>query len=213
MKKIITFTLALLLLVMLPMSLSSCAAPALEDIYDRVVELVEGSYEVNSVFYGVGLPVLRADSEYAELNRVYYDFAQSESYEYVSPYAKFLSEDEIMAAARRVYGESMLQNVLSVSAFTGYAIEDGIGGSMVSRARYIIQNNRFCQSTKESDVRYTAIRIYDYSTMQVHSLGRSDACSVTMDSYLESDPSAIDNIELYLILQNGEWYLDSFTGA
>ncbi len=213
MKKSITLLLSLCMLLSLPLSLSSCASPALEDIYDRVVELVEGSYEINSVFYGVGLPVWRADSEYAEINHVYYDFAQYESYEYVSPYSKFITEEEIMNAARRVYGRNMVDNVLSVSAFTGYAIEDSIGGSVVSRARYILQNNHFCKSTKESDVRYTEIRIYDYSTMQVHSLGRSDACSVTMDSYLESDPSNIDNIELYLILQDGEWYLDSFTGA
>lgn len=213
MKKVISFTLCLCLLALSMLGFSSCAAPALEDVYDRVVTLIEGSHEVNAIFYGVGMPVYDADSEYVKIKHLYYDFDQTESYEYVTEYAKYPSETEVMRAAEKVYSKGFLEDVLSVSAFTGYAVEDGIGGSLVSRARYIEDNSWFCQSTDPSNTRYTAMRVYDYSTMQVHSLGRSDACTVTIDSWLENTPSQIDTIEIYLVLQDGEWFLDSFTGA
>ena len=213
MKKIISLVLAVVLAMLCTLSLSSCSVPKLEDVYDRVVELIEASYEINAIFYGVGMPVYRSNSEYVQIKHLYYDFDQTEYYEYVTEYAKYPSEDAVMRAAEKVYAKDFLEKILSVSAFTGYAIEDGIGGTLVSRARYVEDNTWFCQSTDPSNTHYTAMRVYDYSTMQVHSLGRSDACTVTMDSWLESSPSTVQNVEIYLIQQDGVWYLDSFTGA
>ncbi len=214
MKKITSVCLVIVLLFACVTLFSSCSAPRVEDIYDRVVELVESSHEVNAVFYGVGMPVYHADSAYAELNHIYYDFSQSTSYEYVMiAHAKFPSENLAMEAAGKVYGKDYVEDVLSVSAFTGYAVEDSIGGSIIARARYIESNGSFCQSTEEENIHYTAMRIYDFSTMQTHSLGRSNACTVTIDSHLEDTPDQIETIELYLVKQDGEWFLDSFTGA
>lgn len=213
MKKIISFVLAATLLSLCAVSFSSCAVPALEDVYDRVVSLVEASYEINAIFYGVGMPVYQSDSEYVQNKHLYYDYNQTEYYEYVTEYAKYPSEDAVMRAAQKVYSKGFLEDVLAVSAFTGYAIEDGIGGTLIARARYVEDNDWFCQSTDPTNTRYTAMRVYDYSTMQVHSLGRSDACTVTMESWLEATPSQVQTVEIYLIQQDGEWFLDSFTGA
>ncbi len=206
------------MLLLSTLSFTSCAAPAVEDIYDRVVELVEASHEINTVFYGVGLPVYAADSEYVTrtLPHLYYGFSQTDSYEFVSEHAKFSDEASIRAAAEKVYGSAQLA-IFADAAFTGHAIEDSIGGSVISRARYLEQvvdtARRFCQSTEAPSIDHTAMRIYDYSTMQVHSLGRSDACTVSMNTYLENSPDDVIEIELHLILENGVWYLDSFTGA
>ncbi len=206
------------MLLLSTLSFTSCAAPALEDIYDRVVELVESSHEINTVFYGVGLPVYAVDSEYVmrTLPHLYYGFSQKDSYEFVSEHAKFADEASIREAAAEVYGTAQL-SIFADSAFTGHAIEDSIGGSVISRARYLEQvvgtSRRFCQSTEKPNIDRTAMRIYDYSTMQVHSLGRSDACTVSMNTYLENSPDVVTVIELHLILENGVWYLDSFTGA
>jgi hypothetical protein len=69
------------------------------------------------------------------------------------------------------------------------------------------------ENGRDENILFTSMRIYDYSTMQVRSLGREDACAVTMDSWLPEDPEKIVNVELILVLQDGQWFLDSFAGA
>ncbi|MBQ7336510.1 MAG: hypothetical protein IJW92_08575 [Clostridia bacterium] len=213
MKKTIVFLLAILLAVASCFSFVGCAAaPAVEDIYDRVVELIEASYEVNTVLYGPGLPVYQTDSEYANIKYMYYDFDEKGYYEYVTEYSKFASADQILAAAAKVYSAQYIDEVLSVALFTGYTSDDGQGGSIYGMARYLEDETWIYQST-EDNILYTAMRIYDYSTMQVISLGSSEACKVSMVSWLEDSPQETEVIELRLVLQNGEWYFDSFTGA
>ncbi len=214
MKKILCFLLTVALLFSFSAVLWSCAAtPAVEDIYDRVVSLIEASYDLNTVFYGPGLPVIDAESEYAEINRVYYDFAQSDSYEFVTENAKFYSVEHIKEAAQKVYSKGFLEDVIYKTLFDGYAIEDGSGGVLYSVARYLENGTHFCMATDPKDVLFTAMRVYDYSSMQVLSLGRSDACRVVMDSWLENSPDKVEPVRISLVLQDGQWFLDSFTGA
>lgn len=213
MKKTICLLLSLVCLALSCFSFSGCATPpAVEDIYDRVVELIEASYEVNTVFYGPGLPVYETNSKYAQVRRMYYNFDKLGSYEFVTEYAKFMGEEEIMLAAEKVYSAGFLNDVLAMAAFTGYASNDGAGGVDYMYARYLEDETWFYQSTADN-THYTAMRVYDYSTMQVLSLGRSDACKISMDSWLEDSPEQVETVELSLLLQDGEWYLDSFSGA
>ena len=186
--------------------------PKTDELYDRVVELIEASYELNTVFYGAGLPVHKTDSAYADFSHLYFDFQYLGDYEIVTEYAKFLSEDEIKSAAEKVYSKDYLNDVLYKTAFDGYAIEDGAGGAVVGVSRYYENEGYFWQA-KNHKVFYTAMRIYDYSTMQVHALGRGDACVVTMDSWLEDTPEKVENVEIPLVLQDGKWFLDNFTGG
>jgi hypothetical protein len=195
------------------LSFSSCAAtPAVEEIYDRVVFLVEESYELNALFYGCGLPVWEEDSEYVDFMHLYYGLNSAQSYEMITQNAKFYSVDEIKQAAEKVYSKDYLNDVLYKTAFDGYAIEDGAGGAVVGVSRYYENEGYFWQA-KNHKVFYTAMRIYDYSTMQVHALGRGDACVVTMDSWLEDTPEKVENVEIPLVLQDGKWFLDNFTGG
>lgn len=219
-QKVVALAIGLLCIGFTLGTMTGCAAaPQVEEIYDRVVTLIEASYEVNTVFYGPGLPVYRVDSEYAELNHVYYGFDQAGYYEYVTPQSKFHSEAQIKAAAERVYSSQFLNDVLYKTAFDGYAIENGAGGTAYGLARYQTFSENFCQSVSEDadgndrNTLYTAMRIYDYSTMEVVSLGRSDACKVSMVSWLEDTPEQTERLEISLVLQDGQWFLDSFTGA
>lgn len=214
MKKIVALLLSLGLLLLTLMSLAGCAQPPrVEDIYDRVVQLVEDSYRINTVFYGPGLPSIKADSDYAELNHVYFGYAQAGKYEFVTDASAFPSIASIKAAAEKVYSRGFLEDVLYVAAFDGYAFEDSMGGSVFAVARYMEDGNGFLISSDPDDTRYTAMRIYDYSTMEVLSLGRSDACKVRMSSWLEDSPERVEPVTVSLILQDGQWFLDSFTGG
>ena len=213
MKKGIALILALLCVALPCFSLTGCAsAPAVEDIYDRVVELLESAYEINTVFYGPGLPVYKTDSKYAELNYTYYGFQYKGTYEYVTEYAKFGSEDEIMNAAKKIYSESFLNDVLAMAAFTGYATDNTSESAQYLRARYIEDEKWMYQSMADNTL-YTAMRVYDYSTMRVFSLGRWEACKVVLNSWLEDSPEKTEEIEISLLFQDGQWYLDSFSGG
>ena len=187
-------------------------APRVDDIYDRVVELVEASYEINTVFLGAGLPVYAADSQYAELNHLYFD-AQYDDYEVVTNYTKFISEQDVRDAAEKVYSKDYLEKVLYNNAFIGYAIDDGTGNAAYAAARYLDENGQLYQSVSATNYLTGGMRVYDFSTMKVVAPSNAKVCYISIESYLPSNPAIILRDNLRLVLQeDGQWYLDSFAG-
>jgi hypothetical protein len=70
----------------------------------------------------------------------------------------------------------------------------------------------FYQSTQDESY-IDGMRVYDYSTMEIVKPSKADACYVTMLSWLEDKPEIVTSVRLRLVLQDdGQWYLDSFTG-
>ncbi|MBQ7347438.1 MAG: hypothetical protein IJW55_05725 [Clostridia bacterium] len=213
-KRIFTVILSLCLMLGSSVCFTGCSrAPKVEDIYDRVVELIEASYELNTVFYGEGLPVYESDSVYADYTHMYYGFTYAGDYEIVSDYTKFASVDEIKAAAEKVYSTAYLEDVLYPSAFDGYAIDDGTGGSAYAYSRYVDDGMWIYRSVHDKNYLQNGTRVYDYSTMKIVSPSNGEACYVSIESYLLSDPANISTDPIRLVLQDdGQWYLDSFTG-
>ena len=185
------------------------SAPRVEDIYDRMVYLIESSQEVNALIYGCGLPVWEDDSEYVEFMHVYYGLEPAQHYEIVTPNAKYFSVNQMKEEIEKIYSKEYLDEVIYRSIFDGYAIEDGVGGSVIGVARYYEEGNYLWQS-KDFKTFYTGMRVYDYSSMQVRSLGKTDRCVVTINSWLEDSPDQIETVEILIALQDGEWYLDNF---
>jgi len=210
MKRILILLLSVCTLVSTLM-LTSCGTPKVEDIYDRVVELVEGANELNTVFYGVGLPVYPTDSEYANLTKMYYNFEHEGSYEMVTPYSKFASVDQIKEMAEKIYSKAYLEEVVYPTLFTGHAVQ-GINDVQVSAARYMEDQTWIYQSVEDSTL-YTGMIVYDYSTMKVVRPSKKDSCYVTMNAWMENTPDKVTEIRLKLVLQDGNWYLDAFTGG
>ncbi len=209
-KKMIAGALAVVILVVSGVLLfQHNSAPRVEDIYDRMVYLLESSQEVNALIYGCGLPVWEDDSEYVEFMHVYYGLEPAQHYEIVTPKAKYFSVNQMKEAIEKIYSKEYLDEVIYRSIFDGYAIEDGVGGSVVGVARYYEEGNYLWQS-KEFKTFYTGMRVYDYSSMQVRSLGKTDRCVVTLNSWLEDSPDQIETVEILIALQDGEWYLDNF---
>ena len=110
-----------------------------------------------------------------------------------------------------IYSQAYLEDVVYKAMFDGYAISDNAGSSAVSVARYYEEDVYLWQS-KDYKTHFTGIRVYDYSTMQVRSLGKTDRCVVTINTWLEDSPDQVENIEILIALQDGEWYLDNFVG-
>ena len=209
-KKMIAGALAVVILVVSGVLLfQHNSAPRVEDIYDRMVYLIESSQEVNALIYGCGLPVWEDDSEYVEFMHVYYGLEPAQHYEIVTPNAKYFSVNQMKEEIEKIYSKEYLDDVIYRSIFDGYAIEDGVGGSVVGVARYYEEGNYLWQS-KEFKTFYTGMRVYDYSSMQVRSLGKTDRCVVTLNSWLEDSPDQVETVEILIALQDGEWYLDNF---
>ena len=209
-KKMIAGALAVVILVVSGVLLfQHNSAPRVEDIYDRMVYLIESSQEVNALIYGCGLPVWEDDSEYVEFMHVYYGLEPAQHYEIVTPNAKYFSVNQMKEAIEKIYSKEYLDEVIYRSIFDGYAIEDGVGGSVIGVARYYEEGNYLWQS-KDFKTFYTGMRVYDYSSMQVRSLGKTDRCVVTINSWLEDSPDQIETVEILIALQDGEWYLDNF---
>lgn len=185
-------------------------APRIDAVYDRVVELCEASKELNTVFYGAGLPVIERGSEYAELNHVYFDHPYA-GYETVTQYAKFLTVTEIKEAAEKVYSRAYLEDVLYPMAFTGYAMEEGDDESAIAVARYL-EDDRWIYAAESATEYPVEMRIYDYSTMRITSPSSRKAIYVTMDAYSPTGGEPTEARLRLVLEEDGKWYLDSFTG-
>ena len=209
-KKLIAASLAIVILVVSGVLLfQHNNAPKIEDVYDRMVYLIEASQEVNALIYGCGVPVWEDNSEYVEFMHVYYGLDPARDYEIVMPNAKYLSVQQMKEAIEEIYTKEYLDEVIYRSIFDGYAIENGAGGAVVGVARYYEEGAYLWQS-KDFKTYYTGMRVYDYSTMQVRSLGKTDRCVITVNSWLEDTPDQIETVEILIALQDGEWYLDNF---
>ena len=208
-KRFLTTLLAICMLLGTGCVFTSCSkAPSVEDIYDRVVELMEASHELNTVFYGAGLPIYERDSEYAEINHVYYG-NNNDRYEMVTPSSKFLSEQQIREAAEKVFSEAYLEEVIYPLAFVGYAIKDGMGSQTFVYASYMEDGEWLYRYSEMDDYLKDGMRVYDYSTMEVISPSNADACYVTIDSWYPDEPDVIISERIRLVRQNDQWYIDS----
>ena len=210
MKRICSLLLALTLAAGALLSFGGCSSsPRVEDVYDRVVELVEASYELNTVFYGAGLPVYEADSLYAEFSNMYYGFEYEGSHESVTPYSKFATVQQIRDAAELVYSKEYLEEVIYPTLFDGYVIP---GMGEVKIARYLEDDEWIYQSVKE-DALYSGIIVYDYSSMKIVAPSDANACYVEMNAWMENTPDQVKSVRIRLVSQDGAWFLDSFTGG
>ena len=200
-------------------SCSSCTScegppPELYQVYDRFVELIEASKEINTVLYGAGLPVYAQDSLYAQYNHLY-DGNGSSTYELVTEYTKFFSEGQIKEAAEQVYSKECLAPFYT-AAFDGLGYTSGgIGG--VTEARYYEDTNNgwFYASSvahdKENGLK--GMRIYDYSTMEIINPSYASRVLVRIQSWMEGSPDKIEQTTLTFVPgEDGRWYLDTFTG-
>lgn len=210
-KKIIAGVLAAVILAVSCVLLFQCnAAPKIEDIYDRMVYLLESSQDVNALIFGCGLPVWEDDSEYVEFEHIYHNLPTARNYEIVMPNAKYHSVDQIKEAIQEIYSQQYIDDVITGAIFDGFAVSDNAGGSIVGVARYYEEGMYLWQSKEFRVKPYEGMRIYDYSTMQIRSLGKTDRCVVTVNSWLEDTPDQVEKIEILIALQDGQWYLDNF---
>ncbi len=204
-KRIFSLLMAVLLVLTLLSSVTSCASkpPKLELVYDRLVELIEASHEINVVMFGAGLPVYPRGTDEDNLIHRYYGVVE-DGREFVSGYSKFYRIEMIKEAASEVYSEAYCSSVFD-SLFTGYA-SNVVGGSILP-ARYSEDEQKMYQNSYVEPI-VTGTRVYDYATMRIVSPSRGDYIIVEIDSYAENKPDEWVTIDLAFVYENDNWYLD-----
>lgn len=194
---------------------SACSkAPELETVYDRVVELIEASKEVNTLLYGAGLPVYGVDSTYANQMQIYGDADADKSgiaYEKVTEYAKFYSATQIKELAEKVYSPECLVPFYSI-CFDGLAFTDSKNSFITEKARFDTESENFGQSIDLVNG-LTGMRIYDYSSMRIVEPSNAQQFIITVNTWMEDTPNRIEEVRLSFVLgADGQWYLNTFTG-
>ena len=207
MKKICSLLLSLMILIGAVMGISSCSPagdpPALEDVYDRIVTVVEASHEVNVLLFGAGLPVYPREGAEEELVHRYYGVAD-DGREYVTPYTKYKSIAEMQTAIAAVYSVQYRESLYE-TLFTGYADGD-ILSTMPARFQ---EDERALYQSKYVESLVNGVRVYDYAAMEIVDGSNATRIRVAIPSYSESKPDVWTTVTLAFVFENGDWYLDS----
>ena len=199
----------LILLVVIIVLMASCCdasrdpAPEINEVYDRLVQVIEASHEVNVLLFGAGLPVYtRGDAE-DELVHRYYGMAD-ESREFVTPYAKYNSIADMQAAIAAVYSTEYRESLYE-SLFTGYAADEM---SVMMPARFS-EDEKFLYMSRYVDPLVKGVRVYDYASIEIVEYSHASRLRVSIMSYTEDHPDVWKKVYLSFVFENGDWYLDS----
>ena len=199
----------LILLILLTVIMSSCCdagrepAPEMDDVYDRLVQVIEASHEVNVLLFGAGLPVYpRGDAEDLLVHR-YYGVTDN-GQQFVTPYAKYDSIAEMQTAIAAVYSTEYRESLYE-SLFTGYAADEM---SVVMPARFS-EDEKFLYMSQYVSPLVEGVRVYDYASMQIVDYSHASRLRVSIRSYTEDRPEEWKRVYLSFVYENGDWYLDS----
>lgn len=203
MKRIISLLLAVFVLISV-FVLSSCSgsAPKLENVKERFIYLIENSKELNTVYFGKGLPVYDRDGTLAKEKGVYYN-DELTAYNKVMERSKCLSIDEIKARSMEIYSSEYL-SALYETAFDGV-----MTGSSSAYLRFYESDDWLYENIYATDFEFSE-RIYDYSSMQIVKPSNNEYINIIIDSYTLKDRE-IKSVSLTFVYENDNWYLDSPT--
>lgn len=200
--------LSILLAVITVGSMISCSAISppqeLDEVYDRVVYLLEGSQDLNSLFFGEGIPTYEHNSE-IQLEDGAYQNGFSGNTETASYASRYKNTDKMKIEAEKIYSIEYLSSLYS-SIFGNVSGESYSG--KILYARFTDSESGVMQST-EKTVFVRSRRIYDYSSMRIESPSDSEYMNISIDSYLQNKPEEKIRLTLSFKKESGDWYLSS----
>lgn len=206
-KKTRTWALLLVMSALLLTSLPSCRArpPMLEEVYDRLVYLIDTSVDVNVVLFGAGLPVYERDTKEDMLVHRYYGIA-NDGTEFVSEYARYGTVAEIEAAIRQVYSKAYADSMVE-TLFTGYSL--GYGDSALLPPRYTVNytTGRLNQS-KSYQPLVAGTRVYNFATMRIDDSSTNKYLKIRLESRADEEGAPWMTTSLSFVYENGDWFLD-----
>ena len=203
MKRIVTVLLAIFMITSV-FAFSSCSgsAPKLDDVKERFIYLIESSKELNTVYFGKGLPIYIREGTLAEEKGIYYN-DELTAYNKVMEKSRFLTVEEIKTRSEEVYSSEYLKSLYE-TAFDGV-----MTGNTSAYLRFYEVDGWLYQNIYATDFELSE-RIYDYSSMQIVKPSNNEYINITIDTYTLDDKN-VKNISLTFVYERGNWYLDSPT--
>ena len=204
-KSFIIGLLSLLIVISLIFSMSSCSgkAPEIDGLSERFVYLIEESKDLNVIFFGIGLPVYRRNSDLANRQMIYYNDSVSGYNRVVLENSKYLNIEDMKEAAEKIFSDEYLSELYE-SAFDGIMISD-----TNAYVRFYDNTEWLYQNINAGEFSLYE-RIYDYSTMEIVKPSNSKYVTVSIESYTLNDPTR-RTVNLSFVYENGSWLLDSPT--
>ncbi len=230
MKKILlSLTIIALLLTFLP----SCSPPPeLSEVYDRLVYLLDGSREVNEIFFGEGLVSYNDQGGLYDEGEYNSALEGTDIYMYYTEVLKvyktgdgkeitqYQSVNEIKAEAEKYYSSSYLRKLYPTMFVDDYYGENGLG----TRAKYLEITDEMTGVTTFCEYAYhdplitleNPATVYKYETMKIVEPSSGDTLIVEIEGYNAKfyDPetgklgSGWHTVTLQFIKENGQWFLD-----
>lgn len=204
MKKMLAGFLTAFMILTVVLSAASCSqsAPPLDEVKDRMIYLIEGSKEINALFFGKGIPVYDRESLLTSELGVYYD-DQYTAYNRALESGRYLSVDHMKEEAEKIYSEEYLKAIYE-TAFDGF-----MTGSSSAYLRFLETNEWLFQNRDAVDFDLSE-RIYDYSTIEIVKPSSDKYINITIESYTLDDQKR-EKISLSFTFERGNWYLDTPT--
>lgn len=198
-KRIICVSIAIIICLSTVTSMTSCGQlPDIEPIKDRFIYLIEESKEINTIFFGVGLPTYDREGALEQRLGIYYD-DKLPAYNTITLYTPYYSESGVKEAAEKIFSTEYLDKIYE-GAF------DGIVNSGNTYMRFYEFEGKLYQSISANDFGLSE-RIYDYSTMKIVKPSNNEYINVTVETYtLDNDKR--EEITLSFTFERGDWYLD-----
>ena len=204
MKKAVLSIILAIVLIVSALSAVSCSgkAPKLEDVKERFIYLIEGSKEINTLYFGSGLPVYQRDTLLSDKKGVYYDDKYT-TYERVMENSRYLTVNEIKERSEKIYSTEYLKEMYET------AFEGVMTGNASAYIRFYESQGWLYQNLYATDFELSE-RIYDYSSMKIVKPSNGEYVNITVDTYTLEDKT-VKNISLTFVYERGDWYLDSPT--
>ena len=204
MKKMLATVTVAIIIIAATLSMASCSqsAPPLDEVKDRMIYLIEGSKEINALFFGKGIPVYDRESLLTSELGVYYD-DQYTAYNRALESGRYLSVDHMKEEAEKIYSEEYLKAIYE-TAFDGF-----MTGSSSAYLRFLETNEWFFQNRDAVDFGLSE-RIYDYSTIEIVKPSSDKYINITIETYTLDNPKR-ETITLSFTFERGNWYLDTPT--
>ncbi len=204
MKKIMIVAIMIFVIILTALSTASCSqsAPPLEDVKDRFVYLIEGSREINSLFFGKGLPIYDRESLLSEELGVYYNDTYT-AYNRVMENSRYLSTDQMKEEAEKYYSKEYLDAIYE-TAFEGF-----MTGSSSAYIRFLETSDWLFQNREAVDFGLSE-RIYDYSTIRIVKPSSDKYINIEIESYTLENKKR-ETVSLAFVYERGNWYLDTPT--
>lgn len=187
------------LLVILTFSGCGCAKISEEEAKLEIRKLVDASYDLNVIIYGEGLPYYeRTDT----INQLYAPVADT---------AKYKSISNLKVAIRKTFSESY-SKILEATAFEG---QEGVEFGYHNQPRYIEVLGELMVLKDFYNVDFDSDKYGEYEGIKVQKYNTNVIKIVKISKrFVEGEITSVDGrttIRVTLVLENGEWRLDSPT--